>query len=166
MDSNDFDVDAFLERPLTARLASVGPHGPAVRAIWYLWEHGSFWWLTGPWSALAAQLDKDPRVALIVDVCDLAGGDVKQVLARGRAALHPYNANRARRKRGGRHRRSQPSGVELDHASQGVLGVTRGIGAEAETGGCRGIPPVRNSGAHRRVATAHRRVAPTRRHAT
>jgi nitroimidazol reductase NimA-like FMN-containing flavoprotein (pyridoxamine 5'-phosphate oxidase superfamily) len=98
MDSNDFDVDAFLERPLTARLASVGPHGPAVRAIWYLWEHGSFWWLTGPWSALAAQLDKDPRVALIVDVCDLAGGDVKQVLARGRAALHPYDANRARRK--------------------------------------------------------------------
>jgi hypothetical protein len=69
-----------------------------VRAIWCLWQHGSFWWLTGPWSALAAQLDEDPTVALIVDTCDLARGDVKQVLARGRAALHPYDPDRARRK--------------------------------------------------------------------
>jgi nitroimidazol reductase NimA-like FMN-containing flavoprotein (pyridoxamine 5'-phosphate oxidase superfamily) len=95
---HDFDIDAFLNRPLTARLASVGRHGPAVRPIWYLWEHGSFWWLTGPWGALAAQLEEDPRVALVVDTCDTARGDVKQVRARGRAALRPYDAARAHRK--------------------------------------------------------------------
>ena len=93
-----FDVDEFLKRPLTGRLASIGRRGPAVRPVWYLWEGGSFWWLTGPWSNLAAQVDHDPRVALVVDVCDLARGDVKQVLARGRAELRPYDAGRADRK--------------------------------------------------------------------
>lgn len=98
MGNMDFDIDAFLERSLTARLSSSGRDGPAVRPIWYLWERGSFWWLTGPWSVLAAQLQNDPRVALLVDICDLARGDVKQVLARGRATLRPYDAERAHRK--------------------------------------------------------------------
>lgn len=98
MDRIDFDVEQFLRRPLTARLASLRRHGPAVRPIWYLWEDGSFWWLTGPWSVLPRELEDDPRVALAVDTCDLALGEVKQVLARGRVELHPYETPRALRK--------------------------------------------------------------------
>ena len=43
----DFDVDEFLALPLTARLAT---NGPTVRPVWYLWEGGSFWILTGSWA--------------------------------------------------------------------------------------------------------------------
>ena len=47
MDS--FDVDSFLGQPLTARIAT---GGPTVRPVWFLWEDGAFWILTGPWAKL------------------------------------------------------------------------------------------------------------------
>ena len=40
----------------------------------------------------------DPAVALVVDVCDLATGLVRQVIARGRAELLPFDVARGRRK--------------------------------------------------------------------
>jgi nitroimidazol reductase NimA-like FMN-containing flavoprotein (pyridoxamine 5'-phosphate oxidase superfamily) len=91
----EFDVDAFLSQPLVARVATVGP---AVRPVWFLWEAGSFWWLTGPWTALAETLASNPEVALVVDTCDLSTGAVKQVVARGTAELAPFDHDRAIRK--------------------------------------------------------------------
>jgi hypothetical protein len=44
-----FDVEAFLAQPLTARVAAAGP---TVRPVWFLWEDGAFWWLTGGWARL------------------------------------------------------------------------------------------------------------------
>ncbi len=41
-----FDVDAFLMQPLVA-LASAGP---SVRPVWFLWEEGAFWWITGSYA--------------------------------------------------------------------------------------------------------------------
>lgn len=90
-----FDVDAFLAQPLVARLAAVGP---TVRPIWFLWEEGAFWWLTGGWSQLPGLLEDDPRVAVVVDTCDLATGAVLKVMARGRAEVRPFDPERARRK--------------------------------------------------------------------
>jgi hypothetical protein len=78
-----FDVDAFLREPLTARLAT---GGPTVRPVWFLWEEGAFW------------VRADPAVALVVDECDLATGLVRQVIARGRAELLPFDVERGRRK--------------------------------------------------------------------
>jgi Pyridoxamine 5'-phosphate oxidase len=92
-----FDLDGFLGQPLVARVATVGRSGPSVRALWYLWEGRAFWWLTGGWSRLGQLLERDPRVALVVDTCDLDRGEVLQVTARGRAVLHPFEADRARR---------------------------------------------------------------------
>jgi hypothetical protein len=43
MAQRDFDIDSFLARPLTARLATARP---AVRPVWYLWEESLFWILT------------------------------------------------------------------------------------------------------------------------
>jgi len=94
----DFDVDAFLAQPLTARLATMGMNGPAVRPVWFLWEDGCFWWLTGPWSQLDRQLARDLRVTLLVDTCDLASGEVRQVIATGSAELREYDVDRALRK--------------------------------------------------------------------
>ena len=91
----DFDVDDFLAGPLTARIATAGP---TIRPVWYLWEDGAFWILTGPWARLAARVREDSAVSLVVDVCDLASGLVRQVTARGEAELVPFDVPRGRRK--------------------------------------------------------------------
>lgn len=92
---DDFDVDEFLAQPLVARVAT---NGPTVRPVWFLWEDGAFWWLTGSWSRLGEQLRTDPAVALVIDTCDLATGDVRQVQAWGHAEVVPFDADRAWRK--------------------------------------------------------------------
>jgi len=93
--SEPFDIDGFLAQPLLARVAAAGP---SVRAVWFLWEQDCFWWLTGSWARLPAILAEDPRVALLVDTCDLGTGEVRQVSARGDAELLPFDRARARRK--------------------------------------------------------------------
>ncbi|MET7420871.1 pyridoxamine 5'-phosphate oxidase family protein [Dactylosporangium sp. NPDC005555] len=95
MATTPFDVDAFLARPLVARVAT---NGPTVRPVWYLWEDQTFWVLTGPWAKLFTRIRADPNLALIVDECDLSTGIVRQVIARGRGELLPFDVPRGRRK--------------------------------------------------------------------
>jgi nitroimidazol reductase NimA-like FMN-containing flavoprotein (pyridoxamine 5'-phosphate oxidase superfamily) len=90
-----FDLDGFLAQPLVARLATAGP---TIRPLWYLWEDACFWWLTGSWARLSAVLRENPRVALVVDTCDLETGRVLQVIASGDAEIVPFDPGRARRK--------------------------------------------------------------------
>ncbi|MCT2593961.1 pyridoxamine 5'-phosphate oxidase family protein [Streptomyces sp. N2-109] len=95
MSEHAFDVDTFLAAPLTARVAT---RGPTVRPTWYLWEDGAFWILTGPWARLPGHVRADPALALVVDVCEPATGLVRQVIAKGRAELRPFDIPRGRRK--------------------------------------------------------------------
>lgn len=95
MTAADFDIDTFLAQPLTARVAT---NGPTVRPTWYLWEEQAFWILTGPWAKLPGRVKADPALAITVDVCDTATGLVRQVIARGRAELLPFDIPRGRRK--------------------------------------------------------------------
>jgi hypothetical protein len=90
-----FEVEEFLARPLTARVAT---DGPSVRPTWYLWEDGAFWILSGPWSRLPARVRVRPRIALTVDVCELDTGLVRQVVASGDADVRPFDVARGRRK--------------------------------------------------------------------
>jgi nitroimidazol reductase NimA-like FMN-containing flavoprotein (pyridoxamine 5'-phosphate oxidase superfamily) len=91
-----FDVDAFLAQPLVARVAT---SGPTIRPVWFLWEEGSFWWLTGSsYSRMADFLERDPNVVLVVDTCDLVTGSVRVVWARGVAEVVPLDLKRAVRK--------------------------------------------------------------------
>ena len=90
-----FDVERFLAQPLVARVATAGP---VVRPVWYLWEDGAFWVFIGPWSGMAARLRKNPVFELVVDVCDIRTGLVRQVVARGEGSVRPLDAPRARRK--------------------------------------------------------------------
>jgi len=91
----DFDVDEFLGRPLTARVAT---DGPTVRPTWYLWEDSAFWILSGPWSRLPGRVRRSPKLALTVDVCELDTGVVRQVVASGEAEIRPFDVPRGRRK--------------------------------------------------------------------
>lgn len=93
-DDPQFDVGAFLARPLVARVAT---SDPTVRPVWYLWEDDAFWWLSGAWSRLPDRLLSDPAVALVVDTCDLRTGEIRQVTVTGTADVHAYDAGRARR---------------------------------------------------------------------
>ena len=95
MAAPSFEVDEFLARPLTARIAT---NGPTVRPVWFLWEGGAFWILTGPWARLLSRVAADPAVALVVDECDLRTGRVRQVIARGRAEVRAFDVPRGRRK--------------------------------------------------------------------
>ena len=88
MSTQSSAVLAFLAQPLTAHLAT---HGPRVRPVWYLWEDGAFWILTGPWSTVPRDLEHDAHVALVVDWLDLHTGETRQVRARGMAALAPWD---------------------------------------------------------------------------
>jgi nitroimidazol reductase NimA-like FMN-containing flavoprotein (pyridoxamine 5'-phosphate oxidase superfamily) len=95
-----FDVDAFLARPLVARVAASDSSGaPTVRPVWFLWEEGAMWWITGAYSRMSRFLAKDPRVALVVDTCDLERLEFLQVIMRGKAEVVPYDEERSRRKR-------------------------------------------------------------------
>ena len=95
MTNADFDVDAFLALPLTARVAT---NGPTVRPTWYLWEDQAFWVLTGPWARLLGHVRADPALAITVDICDTTTGHIKQVIARGRAEVLPFDVPRGHRK--------------------------------------------------------------------
>lgn len=94
-DPDPFDVDAFLAQPLVTRVAT---SGPTVRPVWFLWESGAFWWITGSYAHLPDLLADDPRVALVVDTCDLATLTVLQVSARGKAEVVAFDEARAKRK--------------------------------------------------------------------
>lgn len=113
MPRQDFDVDTYLAAPRVGRVAA---HGPSVIPVWFLWEESVFWWLTGPWSRLADRLAIDPAVALVVDSCDLASGEVRQVRARGQAEVVAYDRERAYRKLS-RYLGDDPSSWDADRFS-------------------------------------------------
>jgi nitroimidazol reductase NimA-like FMN-containing flavoprotein (pyridoxamine 5'-phosphate oxidase superfamily) len=89
--SSEGDVEEFLARPLTAHLAT---HGPHVRPVWFLWEDCAFWILTGPWSNVLRDVTRNSRVALVVDTTNLVTGETKQALATGHAEILPWDADR------------------------------------------------------------------------
>lgn len=88
-------MDGFLAQPLVARIATSGPR---IRPVWFLWEEGSFWWLTGSYSRLTEFLERDPHVVLVVDTCDVGSGAVRVVWARGVAEVVALDRGRAVRK--------------------------------------------------------------------
>ncbi|MFD3696936.1 pyridoxamine 5'-phosphate oxidase family protein [Streptomyces sp. NPDC058646] len=89
------DVHDFLAQPLVARVAAAGP---SVRPVWFIWEEGSFWWLTGSYAKLGRMLEGDPRLALVVDTCEPAEGRVLSVTCTGTARVVPLDRARAVRK--------------------------------------------------------------------
>lgn len=75
-----------LAQPLTAQVATAGP---TIRPTSYLWEDGAFWILSGPVGKLVDRVGEDPRLALSVDVCEVAAGLVRPVVATGAGEIVP-----------------------------------------------------------------------------
>jgi nitroimidazol reductase NimA-like FMN-containing flavoprotein (pyridoxamine 5'-phosphate oxidase superfamily) len=88
------EIDEFLVAPITAQLAT---NGPSIRPVWFEWEGGAFWIISGPWAKLLERVKRDPEVAICVDVSDFDTGNVKQVCAYGAAQIADYDVERARR---------------------------------------------------------------------
>jgi len=72
--------------------------GRPCAPVWFLWEDGAFWWITGAYAYLPKILSFDARVALVIDSCDLGTGEVRQVTARGDGVVVSFDPERARRK--------------------------------------------------------------------
>jgi hypothetical protein len=89
------DIEAFLARPLPARIATVGP---TLRPVWFIFEEGAFWWLTETTTALARSIGRGERLVLVIDVCDLHTGEVIYVRAKGMGEILPVDRDRAMRK--------------------------------------------------------------------
>jgi hypothetical protein len=64
---DEAEVDDFLGAARTCRLASVGPTGPHVTPLWFVWHEGSVWMQSLTRSQRWADLMRDPRVAVVVD---------------------------------------------------------------------------------------------------
>ena len=65
------EMDAFLARPLVARLATVRPNGtPQVVPMWFIWEKGAMYMSTRVNAAKLKHIRANPHVAVVVDVME------------------------------------------------------------------------------------------------
>jgi hypothetical protein len=61
------EVDEFLGAARTCRVASVGAAGPHVAPLWFVWRERTLWLYSITRSQRWADLEADPRVAVVVD---------------------------------------------------------------------------------------------------
>ena len=65
------EIDAFLARPLVARLATVRANGtPQITPMWFLWENGVLYMSTRVKAAKVKHIRAHPRVAVVIDVME------------------------------------------------------------------------------------------------
>jgi Pyridoxamine 5'-phosphate oxidase len=80
------EVDAFLAEQKTCRVATVGPSGPHATPLWYVWHGGSLWLTSLSRSQRWADLERDPRIAVVVDAGE-DYGQLRGVELRGRVEI-------------------------------------------------------------------------------
>lgn len=61
------EVDAFLAEQRTCRVATVGRTGPHATPLWFVWHEGALWLTSLARSQRWADLQTDPRIAVVVD---------------------------------------------------------------------------------------------------
>jgi nitroimidazol reductase NimA-like FMN-containing flavoprotein (pyridoxamine 5'-phosphate oxidase superfamily) len=96
---NAGEMDAFLREQRTCRVATLGPDGPHVSPVWFVWDADALWIYSLTRSQRWADVHRDPRVAVVVDAgekyAELHGVERPRspVPSRGRAA-RPWRAPR------------------------------------------------------------------------
>ncbi|WP_460867427.1 pyridoxamine 5'-phosphate oxidase family protein [Rhodococcus aerolatus] len=63
----DDELEAFLAEERTCRVATTGPAGPHATPLWFVWTAGALWLHSLSRSQRWADLQRDPRVAVVVD---------------------------------------------------------------------------------------------------
>ena len=61
------ELDSFLGEQRTCRIATVGPGGPHVSPVWFVWDGQALWVYSLTRSQRWANLSRDPRVAAVAD---------------------------------------------------------------------------------------------------
>ena len=59
--------DDFLRAARTCRVATISAGGPHVSPLWFLWHGGSLWLYSISSSQRFKDLQRDPRIAVVVD---------------------------------------------------------------------------------------------------
>jgi Pyridoxamine 5'-phosphate oxidase len=80
------EVDAFLAEQRTCRVATVGPAGPHATPLWYAWHGGALWLTSVVRSQRWADLQRDPRIAAVVDASE-SYDELRGVELRGRVEV-------------------------------------------------------------------------------
>ncbi len=76
--------DAFLGEERTCRVGTVGVDGPHVTALWFVWDGASIWLNSIVKSQRWTDLQRDPRVTVLVDTGE-GFGELRGVEIKGRA---------------------------------------------------------------------------------
>jgi hypothetical protein len=93
----DLDVDAFLQRPLMAHLASASPDGPRDSPVWFLWEDRALWLVGTSRDSFPRRIAADGRCAVGVVDLDLPSGRLEHVGMRGTAEVVALDPGRLHR---------------------------------------------------------------------
>ena len=64
------EMDTFLTAERTCRVATVGPDGPHATPLWFCWHAGMMWLYSITRSQRWADLQRDPRIGIVVDAGD------------------------------------------------------------------------------------------------
>jgi hypothetical protein len=76
--------DAFLGEERTCRVGTVGADGPHVTALWFVWDGARIWLNSIVKSQRWTDLQRDPRVTVLVDTGE-GFGELRGVEIKGRA---------------------------------------------------------------------------------
>jgi hypothetical protein len=79
------ELDEFLARERTCRVATESPQGPHLTPLWYVWDGAALWLNSLVRSQRWTDLDRDPRVAVLIDG-GVAYGELRGVELRGSVA--------------------------------------------------------------------------------
>ena len=75
--------DAFLRDERTCRVGTIGADGPHVTALWFVWDGTSIWLNSIVKSQRWTDLERDPRVTLLVDTGE-GFGELRGIEIKGR----------------------------------------------------------------------------------
>jgi hypothetical protein len=76
------ELDEFLAGEHTCRVATASPQGPHLTPLWYVWDGTALWLTSLVRSQRWTDIERDPRVAVLVDAGE-AYGELRGVELRG-----------------------------------------------------------------------------------
>ncbi len=95
--SHDFDIEAFLRRPLFAHLATASNEGPRESPVWFLWEAGELWLVGNERDSFPKRIRAEPRCAAGIVEFDLENGLLRHVGIRGMGNIEALDRARLHR---------------------------------------------------------------------
>jgi nitroimidazol reductase NimA-like FMN-containing flavoprotein (pyridoxamine 5'-phosphate oxidase superfamily) len=90
-------IDAFLEKPLFAHLATASTAGPRESPVWFLWEDGAIWVISEEGDSFPGRIERDPRCAIGIVEFRRTEALVRHVGIRGRGRIEALDLDRAKR---------------------------------------------------------------------